>query len=108
MSLDDNQYHLREQAFLRDAILPILPFLEDPGVTDIMLNADGSIWVDQAGRSRKTSVTMDAPKALAILRAVAGQADLQLTSASPSLDAELRPWGVRVKAAIPPITKAPV
>ena len=105
---DDGQYHLRQQAFLRDAILPILPFLEDPAVTDIMLNADGCVWVDQVGRSRKTSVTMDAPKALAILRAVAGQADLQLTSASPSLDAELRPWGARVKAAIPPITKAPV
>ena len=51
---------------------------------------------------------MDPPKALAILRAVAGQADLQLTAQSPSLDAELRPWGARVKAAIPPITKAPV
>ena len=108
MSLDDGQYHLREQAFLRDAILPILPFLEDPAVTEIMLNADGCVWVDQAGRSLKTAVTMDPPKALAILRAVAGQADLQLTSASPSLDAELRPWGARVKAAIPPITKAPV
>ena len=81
---------------------------EDGTVTEIMLNADGRVWIDQAGRSLRTGVTMDPPKALAILRAVAGQADLQLTSASPSLDAELRPWGARVKAAIPPITKAPV
>lgn len=108
MSLDDGQYHARQQAFLRDAITPILPFLEDPTVTEIMLNADGRVWIDQGGRSLKTGVTMNPPKALAILRAVAGQADLQLTSGSPSLDAELRPWGARVKAAIPPLTKAPV
>ena len=83
MSLDDGEYHLRQQAFLRDAILPILPFLEDPAVTEIMLNADGCVWIDQAGRLAKTAVTMDAPKALAILRAVAGQADLQLTAQQP-------------------------
>jgi len=108
MSLDDGEYQLRESAFLHGAILPILPFLENPAVTEIMLNADGCVWIDEAGRLGKTAVTIDAPRALAILRAVAGQADLQLTAQSPSLDAELRPWGARVKAAIPPITKAPV
>jgi type IV secretion system protein VirB11 len=108
VSLDDGQYQARQQAFLRDAITPILALLEDPTVTEIMLNADGCVWVDQAGKSLRTEVTMDAHRALAILRAVAGQADLQLTASSPSLDAELRPWGARVKAAIPPITKAPV
>jgi type IV secretion system protein VirB11 len=108
MSLDDGQYHARQQAFLRDAIQPILPFLEDPAVNEIMLNADGCVWIDRAGRSQKTAVTLDQHKALAILRTVAGQADLLLTSGSPSLDAELHPWGARVKAAIPPITKAPV
>jgi type IV secretion system protein VirB11 len=108
MSLDNGEYQVRQHAFLRDAILPILPFLEDPAVNEIMLNADGCIWIDRAGTLGKTAVTMNAPKALAILRAVAGQADLQLTAHSPSLDAELQPWGARVKAAIPPITKAPV
>jgi type IV secretion system protein VirB11 len=108
MSLDDGQYQARQQAFLRDAIRPILPFLEDAAVTEIMLNADGCVWVDRAGRTEKTDITLDPSKALAILRTVAGQADLQLTSSSPSLDAELRPWGARVKAAIPPLTRAPV
>lgn len=108
MSLDDGTYYARQQAFLRDAIQSILPFLEDAAVTEIMLNADGCVWVDRSGAVQRTGVTMDAPKALAILRAVASQADLQLTAGSPSLDAELRPWGARVKAAIPPITKAPV
>ena len=108
MSLDDGQYQARQHAFLRDAIAPILAFLKEPTVTEIMLNADGRVWIDRAGRLVDTGVTMDPPKALAILRAVAGQADLHLTGASPSLDAELRPWGARVKAAIPPITKAPV
>ncbi len=108
MSLDDREYLTRQHAFLRDAILPIVPFLEDSAVTEIMLNADGCVWIDQAGRLAKTAVRMDAPKALAILRAVAGQADRQLTAQNPSLDAELRPWGARLKAAIPPITKAPV
>jgi type IV secretion system protein VirB11 len=108
MSLDDSEYLFRQHAFLRDAILPILPFLQDGTVSDIMLNDDGRVWIDQDGKAVETGVSLSPPKALAILRAVAGQADRELTFANPSLDAELRPWGARVKAAIPPITRAPV
>lgn len=100
----------RRSSALRSALSPILPFLEDDAVIEIMLNADGSVWVERAkaGMSR-SQVLMSPEEAERMLRLIAAEMRLELNAGKPSLSAKLpAPWSARVQAAIPPIVEAPV
>src|ERR1700689_5856569 len=100
----------RRTSALRSAPGPVLPYLEDPRVVEVMLNADGVVWVDKLGEGMfRTSVTMLAPDAERMLRLVASEVLVELNAQAPSLSAKLPPpWGARLQAAIPPIVDAPV
>jgi P-type conjugative transfer ATPase TrbB len=100
----------RRTSALRSALGPVLPYLEDPRVVEVMLNADGVVWVDKLGQGMfRTPVTMLAPDAERMLRLVASEVLVELNAQSPSLSAKLpAPWGARLQAAIPPIVDAPV
>src|ERR1700684_633103 len=100
----------RRTSALRSALGPVLPHLEDPGVVEVMLNADGVVWVDKLGQGMfRTPVTMLAPDAERMLRLVASEVLVELNAQSPSLPARFpAPWGARLQAAIPPIVDAPV
>ena len=100
----------RRTSALRSALGPVLPYLEDPRVVEVMLNADGVVWVDKLGEGMlRTPVTMLAPDAERMLRLVASEVLVELNAQAPSLSAKLPPpWGARLQAAIPPIVDAPV
>jgi P-type conjugative transfer ATPase TrbB len=100
----------RRTSALRSALGPVLPYLEDPRVVEVMLNADGVIWVDKLGQGMlRTPAVMLAPDAERMLRLVASEVLVELNAQSPSLSAKLpAPWGARLQAAIPPIVDAPV
>src|SRR5580704_11470192 len=100
----------RRTSALRSALGPVLPYLEDPRVVEVMLNADGVVWVDKLGEGMlRTPVTMLAPDAERMLRLVASEVLVELNAQAPSLSAKLPPpWRARLQAAIPPIVDAPV
>lgn len=100
----------RRSAALEAALGPLATFLGDPQVVEIVLNADGSVWVERAGEGMARSpVRMGPAEAERLLRAIASEAGSELNAGRPSLSAKLPPpWGVRVQAAIPPIVDAPV
>jgi len=100
----------RRAAALRSTLGPLLAFLDDPRVVEVMLNADGVVWVDKIGEGLlRTSVTMAPGEADRMLRLVASEVLVELNAQSPSLSAKLpAPWGARLQAAIPPIVDAPV
>jgi P-type conjugative transfer ATPase TrbB len=105
----EQQAQARRLASLRSAMLPIVPFLDDDRVIEVMLNADGAVWVERVGEGLvETDVVMDAGAALRMLRLVAAELGCELTEASPSLGGKLPHWGSRVQAAIPPIVEGPV
>lgn len=107
--MNENEGSLRRFAALRSALTPILSFLEDDTVLEVMLNADGTVWVDRAGRGMWCSQVRMAPAdALRLLRLIAAEMDLELNAANPSLAAKLPHWNARVQGAIPPIVEAPV
>ena len=100
----------RRTAALKSALAALLPFLEDPRVVEVMLNADGAVWVDKMGEGlSRTHVTMAPSDADRMLRLVASEVSVELNAQSPSLSAKLpAPWSARLQAAVPPIVDAPV
>jgi P-type conjugative transfer ATPase TrbB len=100
----------RRASALESALGPVSQLLDDPRVVEVMLNADGVVWVERLGEGVvRTPVTMRAADAERMLRLVASEVLVELNPQSPSLSAKLpAPWGARLQAAIPPIVDAPV
>jgi type IV secretion system protein VirB11 len=83
--------------------------LNDDAVVEIMLNADGRIWIEKVGAGMLAArVTMTGDEALRMLRLVATEMNAELSDKNPSLAGKLPLWGARVQASIPPIVEAPV
>jgi type IV secretion system protein VirB11 len=100
----------RRTSALRSALGPLVGFLEDPDVVEVMLNADGIVWVEKLGEGMfRSGVAMSRGDAERMLRLVASEVSAELNAQQPSLSAKLpAPWGARLQAAIPPIVEAPV
>jgi type IV secretion system protein VirB11 len=98
----------RRQASLRTAVAPIAKHLADDTVVEIMLNADGRVWVERAGEGMFEAGRMGPEDALRMLRLVATEMNIELSDRNPSLAGKLPIWGARVQASIPPVVEAPV
>jgi type IV secretion system protein VirB11 len=99
----------RRRASLRHAVAPILGYLDDESVVEIMLNADGRVWVERAGAGMFEAPTRMSPEdALRMLRLVATEMNTELSDRNPSLAGKLPIWGARLQASIPPVVEAPV
>ncbi|MEO7235874.1 MAG: TadA family conjugal transfer-associated ATPase [Lapillicoccus sp.] len=82
---------------------PLEPLLTEPGITDVAVNGDGSVWADHGGGMRR--VDLDLGDAAAVRRLVirlAGLAGRRLDETAPYVDG-LLPSGVRLHAVLPPI-----
>ncbi|MEU5872299.1 TadA family conjugal transfer-associated ATPase [Glycomyces sp. NPDC047369] len=82
---------------------PLQPLLDDPAVTDVVVNGAGGVWADRGEGLRPTEVRLgraDAVRSLACrLAAAAGR---RLDAGSPYADVRL-PDGTRFHAVLPPI-----
>ena len=82
---------------------PLEPHLADPGVTDILVNGDGSVWVDRgAGLHEVDAVGLGPESTRRLAVRLAGQAGRRLDESQPWVDG-LLPGGVRLHAVLPPI-----
>ncbi len=99
----------RRNAALQSALAPLSGFLNDVRVVEIMLNADGVVWIDVIGEGMlRTDVRVSTVDAERMLRLIASEMSFELTASSPALSGKLPPpWSARVQAAIPPIVDAP-
>ena len=107
---EPSESQARRASALRSALGPLTALLDDPRVVEVMLNADGVVWLDRIGEGLvRTPVLMAAGDADRMLRLVASEVGSELNAQQPSLSAKLPPpWGARLQAAIPPIVDAPV
>jgi pilus assembly protein CpaF len=82
---------------------PLEPLLELPGVTDVAVNGDGSVWVDAGAGLVRVETVVGGPVGVR-RRAVrlAGLAGRRLDETSPYVDGVL-PSGVRLHAILPPL-----
>ncbi len=99
----------RQIRMLRTAMGPVIAAaLADPQVIEVMLNPDGSLWLDKlcSGRER-TDISLSAEAAERIIRLVASHLRMEVHSDAPVVSAELPETGERFEGVLPPVTRAP-
>jgi pilus assembly protein CpaF len=85
---------------------PIQPLLDDPSVTEILINGPEHVFVERAGRIERTNIRFaSAGAVLAGLRNVAQFAGTYVDANQPILEARL-PDGSRLEAVLAPIVDA--
>lgn len=85
----------------------ICALLQEPGVNEIMLNPDGTLWVERIGAPMEMIGTLSASRAESLMGTVASTLRTQITALNPILECELPLDGSRFEALIPPVVSAP-
>lgn len=82
---------------------PVQPFLDDPSVSEIMVNGPDTVLVERSGRLERTDAHFrDADHLIATIRKIAERIGRRIDFASPTLDGRLED-GSRVHAVLPPV-----
>jgi pilus assembly protein CpaF len=74
-----------------------------PGVTDLLVNDDGTVWVDDADGLRRAGLRLGADEARDLAVRLATSGGRRLDDAVPWADAHL-PSGIRFHAVLPPLS----
>lgn len=115
---DDGKPSTREEQARRLAesmkrqLGPFCGLLTEPGLVELMLNADGTVWADRLGQGMSPVGTMPAASAEAFIGTVASTLRSTVTRDNPILECQLpaeSPFdGARFEALLPPVVSAPV
>ena len=93
------------RGYLDEYFEPLAPWLDDPAISEIAINADGGVWIEREGMTFLEQV--DPPAAVEADRLaaqVAGGAGLKISADRPILSArtDWRDAQLRVQAVLPP------
>jgi type IV secretion system protein VirB11 len=99
----------RSARMLRTAFGPaIARFLEDPAISEVMLNPDGRLWIDRLSEGlSETTERLSPSDGERIVRLVAHHVGAEVHAGSPRVSAELPETGERFEGLLPPIVTAP-
>lgn len=89
---------------LRAFLKPVLPYLDDEAVSEIMINGPTDIWIEKKGMLTKVDATFSEEGLLGAARNMAQFVGRMLTDERPRLDARL-PDGSRIHIVLPPIAR---
>jgi pilus assembly protein CpaF len=82
---------------------PLEPLLNDPSVSDILVNTYNKVYVERRGRLELTEITFhDNAHLMKIIEKIVSRVGRRVDESSPMVDARL-PDGSRVNAIIPPL-----
>jgi pilus assembly protein CpaF len=82
---------------------PLQPYLDDPAVSEIMVNGPDSVYVERNGRiSRTTASFADEQHLRQVIERIVSRVGRRIDESSPLVDARLAD-GSRVNAVIPPL-----
>lgn len=76
--------------------------LEQADVTEVMINGDGSIWLDREGSLVRAGLQLSASDLVVLVERILQPLGLRVDPLSPSVDARL-PDGSRVNIVVPPV-----
>ncbi len=87
------------------ALGPLAALVDDPCVTDVLVNGDTGVWSDRGGGLEESGVVLSDERTVRRLAVrLAGLAGRRLDDASPWVDG-LLPGGVRLHAVLPPLVE---
>jgi pilus assembly protein CpaF len=89
---------------LRAFLKPVAGYLDDPEVSEILINGPKEIWVEKRGKLQRTEATFTEEGLLAAARNMAQYVGRPLTDERPRLDARL-PDGSRIHVVLPPVAR---
>lgn len=83
---------------------PLQSLLNDPEITEVMVNGPGPgrVWIERHGRLEVTPLALDRSQIDPIIQRIVAPIDRRVDEASPRVDARL-PDGSRVNIVVPPI-----
>ena len=82
---------------------PLDPYMQDPDVTDVLVNGPGEVYVERLGKLQETNtVFADEEHLMQIIQRVVSRVGRRIDEQSPMVDARL-PDGSRINAIIPPL-----
>jgi len=82
---------------------PLEPLLEDPTISDILVNNHASVFIERRGKLEKTNILFrDNAHLLQIIERIVSKVGRRIDESSPYVDARLTD-GSRVNAIIPPL-----
>jgi pilus assembly protein CpaF len=91
-------------AFDRAVFGVLTSVVRDPGVTDVFVNPDGSVWCDRGtGTVPVPGVTVPAAEARELATRLIAAGDRHVDEATPCMDVRLGD-GIRVHAVLPPVS----
>ena len=99
---------IREQLFheIVDEMLgfgPLQPLLDDPNISEVMVNGPNQVYIERAGKLIKTNITFENDlEVIRIIEKIILPLGRRVDAESPTVDARL-PDGSRVNAIIPPV-----
>ncbi len=81
---------------------PIEPLLQDDTISEVMVNGPKSVWIEQAGKLRRTNITFqDNDHVMRVIDRILSRVGRRCDESVPYADARL-PDGSRVNVIIPP------
>lgn len=89
---------------LRAFLKPVLEYLDDPSVTEIMINGPDDVWIERGGLLARTGARFHEDGLLAAARNMAQYVGRPLSDEQPRLDARL-PDGSRIHVILPPMAR---
>ena len=89
---------------LRAFLKPVVGFLDDPEVSEILINGPREVWVERRGKLHRTEATFTEEGLLAAARNMAQYVGRPLTDERPRLDARL-PDGSRIHVVLAPVAR---
>lgn len=97
-----------EEKLERECGPAMMQALRNPAVVEVMLNPDGKLWVDVAGKGMEfTGHTMAPGAAESVLTTCASILQTTVTRDNPILEGEFPLDGSRLEGLLPPIVRAP-
>ena len=108
VSLQSLQASRLEEKLARELGTQICGFLKEPHVIEIMLNPDGSLWVERLGDGIELVEANFSPtRAEGLIGTIAAHYRTTVTRENPIIECELPLDGSRFEAMIPPVVSAP-
>lgn len=93
------------EAALENFLAPILPFLKDPSITEILINGPQQIFIERGGKLQKVDAHFrDDDALMAAVNNIAQSVGRRISVEEPRLDARL-PDGSRIHVVLPPCSR---
>ncbi len=85
----------------------VMTALEDPNVVEIILNSDGTLWVERLGEKMTVIGEMNEAQGRLVVSLIASALETVVTVENPIVEGELPIDGSRFEGSLPPICTAP-